>query len=202
MKLAAKIDIKNKITVLHDITHKTDEFVAAMQTAFIYNSTKPMKENKSIAEGFMKDTGRLSVIFKEAATDDEGLKPYSTVPEHILMIWKKLDKLSDLMDKKIRENILFSDKAVNETVYLLQRLVEMLRPTADIILARNTFLSKYIQESQANIEKMADEYATLHENRLIAGECLHVASSIYVSMLEAIKGIAWHTKEIAVILGK
>jgi Na+/phosphate symporter len=202
MKLANKIDIKSKLTVLHDVTHETGEFIAVMQTAFIYNSLKPLQENRSKAVEYGKEMDRISAIIKEAALDDEGVKPYVPVPEHLSAVWKNLDRLCDLIDKKISEKVLFSDKALNETIYLFQRLVEILRPTADIILARNTFLSRYIQESQANIEKMAVEYATLHENRLITGECLPVASSIYVSMLEAIKSIAWHTKEIAVILGK
>lgn len=202
MKSATKIDVKSKLTILHDITHETCEFIAAMQTAFIYNTTKPLEEYRTKAEAVRKETGPLSAILKEAASDEAVVKPYVVVPEHLANIWNSLDKLSGLIDKKISDKVLFSDKAVNETIYLLQRLVEILRPAADIILARNTFLSKYVQESQASIESKADEYATLHENRLITGECLPVASSIYVGMLGAIKSIAWHTKEIATILGK
>lgn len=202
MKLATKIDIKSKLTVLHDLTHETAEYISALQTAFIYNTSKPLQEYRTKAEAVQKETGPLSAVIKEATVDEKGMKPYVAVPEHLANIWQNLDRLCNLIDKKINEKVLFSDKAVNETIYLLQRLVEILRPAADIILARNTFLSKYVQESQANIESMADEYATLHENRLITGECLPVASSIYVGMLGAIKSIAWHTKEIAVILGK
>ena len=202
MKSAAKMDMKSKLTELYEIANDTGECISALQTAFIYNTPKPLEECRTKAEAVQKETGPLSVIIKEAASDEEGMKPYVPVPEHLANVWKNLDKLCDLIDKKIRERVLFSDKAVNETIYLLQRLVEILRPTAEMILARNTFLGKYIQESQANIEDMADEYATLHENRLITGECLPVASSIYVGMLGAIKSIAWHTKEISVILGK
>ncbi len=202
MKLATKIDMIGKLTVLHDLTHETAEFISALQTAFIYNTSKPLQEYMTRAEEVRRETGPLSAVIKEAASDDEDVKPYVAVPEHLANIWENLDRLCNLVDKKIREKVLFSDKAVNETIYLLQRLVEILRPAADIILARNTFLSKYVQESQANIECMADEYATLHENRLITGECLPVASSIFVGMLGAIKSIAWHTKEIAVVLGK
>ena len=113
---------------------------------------------------------------------------------------ENIDKLSKLIDKKIRENILFSDKAVNETIFLLQRLIEILRPTADIILARNTFLRMYILESQVSVEKMATDYATLHEDQLITGDCTPAASSLYLKMLDAIKNIAWYTKEIAIKL--
>jgi Na+/phosphate symporter len=61
-----------------------------------------------------------------------------------------------------------------------------------MVLARNKFLSKYIMTSQSDVEKMAAKFATLHETRLVRGECMPVASSLYISMLEAIKSIAWH----------
>jgi len=202
MKTASKIDIKNKLANLYELTNDAGEFISTLQTAFIYNTSKPLQEYSSKAEAVEKEIGPLLAIIKEAALDDEGMKSYVTVPEHLAKAWKNLGILYDLIDKKIRDKVLFSDKAVNETIYLLQRLVEILKPTGDMILARNSFLGKYIQESQANIENMANDYATLHENRLITGECLPVASSIYVDMLGAIKSIAWHTKEISVTLGK
>jgi len=196
------MDIKSRLTGLYEITHDTGEFIAALQTAFIYNTPKPLQDLRSKVETVEKETGFLSAIIEEAASHEEGMKPYVEVPGHLAKVWKNLGILYDQIDKKISEKVLFSDKAVNETIYLLQRLVEILRPTADMILARNTFLSKYIKESQKDIENMADEYASLHENRLITGECLPVASSIYIGMLGAIKSIAWHTKEIAAGLGK
>jgi Na+/phosphate symporter len=54
--------------------------------------------------------------------------------------------------------------------------------------------------SHAGVEKLAEEYATLHEDRLITGECMPEASSIFLKMLDAIKDIAWNAKEIAVKL--
>ena len=197
-----KIEIKNMLSTLYEITSDTEEFISVMQTAFIYNISNPMQGFKEKAEEHGREADHLSAIIKEAASADQSLEAYVPIPEHLLKIWKNLDRLADRIDKKITEQVLFSDKAVNETIYLLQRLIELLGPTADMILARNTFLNRYIQESQASIETMADEYATLHENRLVRGECINAASSIYVGMLEAIKGVAWHTKGIASSLSK
>ncbi|MBI5212817.1 MAG: hypothetical protein HY957_05520, partial [Nitrospirae bacterium] len=68
--------------------------------------------------------------------------------------------------------------------------------TSDILLAKNFILGRYVQESEAGIVKRATEYATLHEERLIEGLCLPIASSLYINMLDSIKNIAWHAKEI------
>jgi Na+/phosphate symporter len=197
-----KLDIKNMLTTLHEIASDASEFISLLQTAFIYNTSKPLQDCKARAEEYGRESDHLSALLKEAASSDQGVTPYVSVPEHLLRIWKNLDRLSDLIDKKVGDKVLFSDKVVDETIYLLQRLIEILRPTADMILARNTYLRKYIQESVASIEITAAGYATLHENRLAAGESISAASSIYLSMLEAIKSIAWHTKEISVTLSR
>jgi Na+/phosphate symporter len=200
MKVETIIDTKKKVISLYDVANDTGDFISLIQTAFIYNKSKLLQGCKAQAENSRKEIDQLSTIITAYALDDPDLKPYKPLPAHIIGIWKSLEKLSELTAKKIEGNILFSDKAADETIFLLQRLIEILRPTADMILARNTFLSKYIVYSHAGVEKMAKEYATLHEDRLIAGECMPEAASIFVKMMEAIKDIAWNAKEIAVKL--
>jgi hypothetical protein len=200
MKVETALDTKEKVLSLYEMANNTGDFISLIQTAFIYNKSKPMQGCKAQAENSMKESDQLSTIITAYAIDDPDLKPYVSVPAHVISVWKNLEKLSELTAQKIEGHILFSDKAADETIYLLQRLIEILRPTSDMILARNTFLSKYIVQSQAGVEKMSKEFATLHEDRLITGECMPKASSIYVKMLEAIKDIAWNAKEIAVKL--
>ncbi|TNF53382.1 MAG: hypothetical protein JSV71_04180 [Nitrospiraceae bacterium] len=187
---------------LHEMANEAEDCISLIQIAFIYNNAQPLGNYKDTVGAIKKEEDHMTKAITEYAADNPELKPYVSVSIHLLRVWDGIGKLLDLIDKKIRDNILFSDKAVNETTFLLQRLIEMLRPTADIILARNTYLSLYIKESQAGVQRRAVDYATLHENRLIEGVCLPAASSVYVNMLDAIKSIAWHTKEIAAKLGE
>ena len=201
MKVKTKADPKEKIISLYEVVNNTGDFISLIQTAFIYNNAKPLQGCKAQADKTRKETDKLSTFITAYAVDDPDLKPYVPIPAHTIKIWNSLENLSELASKKSREKILFSDKAADDTIYLLQRLIEILRPTADMILARNTFLSRYILRSQAGVEKLAEENATLHEDRLITGECMPAAGTMYVKMLEAIKDIAWNAKEIAVRLG-
>ncbi len=200
MKVETKADPKEKLISLYEVVNSTGDFISLIQTAFIYNNSKPLQECKAQVEKSRKEIDKLSTFITAYAVDDPDLKPYVPVPAHMQKILNSLEILSELATKKSGEKILFSDKAADDTIYLLQRLVEILRPTADMILARNTFLSKYIVRSQAGVEQMAKEYATLHEDRLITGECMPEAGSIFVKMLEAIKDIAWNAREIALKL--
>ncbi len=185
---------------LYDFVNDADDCISLLQTAFIYNKSSPLQECNTKASDIQSSEISLTKRLTEASRENQDLRKYISIPSHLFSIAQNIGNLSELIHKKIEDNVLFSDKAVNELMFLLQRLSEMLIPAADIILARNIFLSQYVQESQAGVEKKADEYATMHEERLIRGECLPVSSSLFIGMLDAIKGIAWHTKEITVKL--
>ncbi|BCB96659.1 hypothetical protein JZK55_15810 [Dissulfurispira thermophila] len=195
-----KEDVKELLKTMYDMANNAENCISLLQTAFIYNSLKPLKDCESNIEAIKKAEPALTKKITELARDNPELKQYISVPVHLLRIGENIEKLTGLMNKKIKDNILFSDKAVTEITFLLQRLIDILRPTADMILAKNTILRRYVEESEAGIVKRATEYATLHEERLIEGLCLPVASSLYINMLDAIKGIAWHAKEIAIKL--
>lgn len=188
------------LQTMHKLGNDAEDCISLLQAAFIYNSSKNLHDCR-IKTDTIKCTGpQLIERMTELARKDNNLKPYVPVPVHLIDIGEGIEKLSELMDRKIRGGILFSDRAITEITFLLQRLVDILRPASDIILARNEILNRYILESGANIEKRAIEYATLHEERLIEGLCLPAASPLYISMIDEIKDIAWHTREIAVNL--
>lgn len=196
----SKEDLKKTILRLHDLAEGAEECLLSLQTAFIYNTTTPLKICPQTVNEIKQAEAGLTEKLTEISVDNPEVKRYVPIPGHLLVIGEKIEKIRELMEKKIGENILFSDKAVKEAIFLLQRLSEILWTTSSLILARNTFLGIYIEEAVSNISKMADEYATLHEERLIEGICLAAASSVYINMLDTIKSIAWHIKEIAIRL--
>ena len=195
-----KIGIKDVLMVLHETGNTTEDCISSIQTALIYNTSLPLKDCKAKFDNIKKQEFLLTEKVTDIISNDQSVEQYVTLPGHFSRIASNIEKLNELVDKKNQGNILFSDKAVNEAIFLLQRLIEMLRPATDMILARNIFLSTYVQKSQTGLSKMADEYATLHEERLVTGECNPVASSLYLNMLDQIKSIAWHIKEITVKL--
>lgn len=188
------------LQTMHKLGNDAEDCISLLQAAFIYNSSKNLHDCRMKIDIIKCTVPHLIDRITELARKDNNLKPYVSVPVHLIGIGEGIEKLSELMDRKIRGGILFSDRAITEITFLLQRLVDILRPASDIILARNEILNRYIQESGANIEKRAIEYATLHEERLIEGLCLPAASPLYISMIDEIKNIAWHAREIAVNL--
>jgi Na+/phosphate symporter len=101
------------------------------------------------------------------------------------------------LKNKSKGNVLISDKATAELDYLFGSTRDIMVNVRDMVLAPNTLVARHMAESERAVEKMADEYATKHEERLIEGLCTPKASQLYIQMLDAFKSIAWHAKEIA-----
>jgi Na+/phosphate symporter len=181
-----KEDVKEIVSTMYDLGKDVETCISSLQNAFIYNSAKPLGDCNAKISNIKELTKRLVDMVREGPE----AKSYISVPAHLVRIAESLGKLSEQIEKKINDRILFSDKAVTEVTFLLQRLVDIIKPTSDIILAKNKILSRYVEESEVGVVRRANEYATLHEDRLIEG--------LYLNILDAIKTVAWHAKEIVV----
>ena len=194
MKVASQ---KGLISKLYDMNQKAMECIYLLQNAFIFNSSKSLDECEAKAKAILQAEKALTEEFVEDAKVDPDSRMYVSVPGSIERMGDFIEDIAGCIRTKIRDGILFSDKAISETTFLLEKLQVILRNTSDIILSRNVTLREYVIESAAEINRSANEFATMHEDRLIEGLCMPLASPIYLHMLDAIKGIAWHGKVIA-----
>ncbi len=58
-------------------------------------------------------------------------------------------------------------------------------------------LVQYVLEAGRAFEETANDFAYAHQTRLIEGVCLAKASSLYLALLDDLKGVEWHTRQIA-----
>ncbi|MGD8351857.1 MAG: hypothetical protein PVG55_02560 [Nitrospirota bacterium] len=194
--------MKEQVFELHELISEMVDGIDTLYTAFIYN-------NAALVEGLEDGLGRGS---ERAAALTEGLvaekknEPraglYVSVPSHVGRMGDGLASIASGLRTKIRDDVLFSDRAMSEVDYMFGRIRDILVNARDMVLAPNVLVGRHMVESEAAFEKMADEYATRHEERLIEGLCAPKASQLYIQMIDAFKGIAWHAKEIAKDLGK
>ncbi len=192
-----KEETKDILKTMHDMVEEFEESISSLQTAFIYNNVAPLTGIQERIKEFKNLALSLTERVVGIARDNPYMRHYVNIPSSLLRITENIERISELITAKIRENTLFSDRAITEITFLLQRLTDIVRPTSDIILAPNSILGNYIRESEAGIVRRATDYATQHEERLIEGLCLPKASALYINILDCIKNIAWHCKEIA-----
>lgn len=188
---------KELVSELHELVIKAAAGIDAMQEAFLYNSLKPLERAQAASSELARAEKALTEALVAAAREDSRAAMYVSVPGILRNIGSGIERIIVPLTVKIKEGVLFSDKAVSELNFLFERVRDILTNTGDVILARNTVLAGYVRESEAQIVKSANDFATFHEERLIEGICMPRASSLFIGILDAIKGIAWNAREIA-----
>ncbi len=180
-----------------DNLNSANDCLSLLHSALTHNAAASlndcMEKTTSIKMTETEICGKITYL----ARNDHSLKTYISIPQILLRINENIEKLNETLGKKLKDNILFTDRAVSELSILFGKLKEALKSTSDLLATKNTVLVKHINECEEDIVQKALEFATLHEERLIEGLCLPVASSLYLNMLNSIRCIAWDTKEIA-----
>jgi len=197
MTTATGQKVNEIILEINEMCKKAEDSISMLQNAFFYNKFIFVGEAERIAGEIGDREASLTAEAVEEAQRNPELKAFVSIPGHLERISDHARKIAQCIAEKIRDNILFSDKAVSEITFLMQRTKEILNTVSDYVLARNIFIANYLGESEQEIERSATKFSTLHEERLIEGVCSTRASSLYLHILDSIKGIAWHTRQIA-----
>jgi len=127
----------------------------------------------------------------------EGVQGLFLVPVHLERIGDNIELLGRALTTVIREGIPFTERAVRELNTLFARAIELLECVRDVILTQNRILLRHMQIEGQRYEELVNEYALLHQQRLIEGLCLPKASSLFVALLDYLKGITGHIGQIA-----
>ncbi len=119
------------------------------------------------------------------------------VPMHLERVAECVERLGASTVKVLHEGTLFTDRAVKEVGGLIALAIEMLEGVRDAVRTDNLVLVRYVIDAGRSCETRVNEYAHFHEKRLIEGVCQPRASSIYLMMLDDIRGVEWHARQIA-----
>jgi Na+/phosphate symporter len=138
-----------------------------------------------------------SMIARKSETEKQALLRLETILSHLGEINASLGNLADPIQKKIKEGVLFSDKAVTQSNYLFDQHGGMIRSLLDIVRTDNQFLKKYLKSEAWNLVQASADYATEHQDRLIEGLCTPQAAPIFLAMMEAMRALGQTEADIA-----
>jgi Na+/phosphate symporter len=119
------------------------------------------------------------------------------VPMHLERIGDHIELLMRALRTMLQEGTPFTDRARREVDELIDQATAMLVNLRDLLLTSNEALRQHVIDTGRLLVARADDVAGSHQRRLIEGVCVTRASSIYLAMLDAIKGVEWHAREIA-----
>ncbi|HPU29335.1 MAG TPA: hypothetical protein PLM71_03315 [Syntrophorhabdaceae bacterium] len=138
-----------------------------------------LSENLEFAENIVHEG-------KKSEVDEKFLSLIIPLQEIALAVRNLISKEKAILERKV----IFSMKAVMEITELFNAMKKQFIDTRDYILTKNPALKESIAYTKERIIKMVDEYASMHQERLITGFFGVKAFYLYLSLIGSFKTIA------------
>lgn len=189
----------------HPVFAKLLEMVAAARDAFNRHSHASLEKLKKLGvdlQGDIKAVNEYLNSQKEKAEEKQrtSLLRLQSVLSHLQLISTNLENLDQPLSRKIKDGILFSEKAVTQANQLFDRLSGILRSLLDVMKTDNEFLKRFVQEEGHRLTEDCKDFATEHEARLIEGVCLPQAAPLFLGLLDNLGAAGHHAIQIAKLL--
>jgi hypothetical protein len=181
---------KRFVEKFNDVFVTTIPILDNIRKGFLTQNLGIIKENKAQFRAMLKSrvAGVLKIIEEKDKTEVQ--KQYLALIPSFQTIGLALENLISKMETKVELKILFSEKALAEIKELYMIFEKQFRDTKDYIATNNPVLKAEVKAGWEKIYKLVDEYAIVHQNRLIAGVCVPQASYLYLDIVDSIKRIS------------
>lgn len=176
---------------------KSREMLELAEDAFAKNKVSALDQADELSREIHSKEDALTERLAKLAPAHPEARSIVSVPAHIEKIAAIVKRVVDNIRTRIKDGMLFSDKAIRETESLFTKTKDVLKKTGEVIVTGGEKgVEEIIAESDA-IERMTGEFTTAHENRIITGEASPKSSTVYLCILYAFEDIAGHLKDTA-----
>ena len=185
-------DLKKEIYLA---MHKAQEMIELTEDGFKKNKLASLDQADELAREIQKKEDALTAALAKMASTNSEARLLLTVPSHVEKIATSIKRIIDNSRVRIKEGMLFSDKAIRETGTLFNAAKETTKKAGEaVVTGARTTIESALTESEA-MERMSKDFATAHEDRLVTGECSPKSSSTYLCILYAFEDMGAHLKE-------
>jgi Na+/phosphate symporter len=184
-------DLKKEIYLL---MHKAQEMLELAEDGFMKNKLASLDRADELMKEIHAREDVLTTTLAKMASKSGEARMLLSVPSHIEKIAASIKRITESNRSRIKEGLLFSDKAISETGKLFVWTRDVLKKSAE---AAVTGVQAAVESAMADadaMERMANNFATAHEDRLVTGECSPKSSSTYLCILYAFEDMGAHVK--------
>jgi Na+/phosphate symporter len=196
----------DQAAIIGPVVDKLISMMGAARDAFNRHSRASLEELKGFQAGLAQEIDKAAKQVSTPSLKSEADKAMALRVQSILhrlqLIGENIGALTDPIQRKIKDGILFSDKAVSQTNYLFDHHTGILRSVQDILKTDNAFLKKYMGQEAHSLILACTNFATEHEDRMIEGLCLPQAAPIFLTILDRMRALGQHEVDIAGILAR
>jgi Na+/phosphate symporter len=184
-------DLKKEIYLL---MHKAQEMLELTEDGFMKNKLASLDQADELAKEIHAKEDVLTATLAKMASSDTEARALLTVPSHIEKAATSIKRITENSRVRIKEGMLFSDKAIDETGKLFTKTRDVLKKSGEAAVTGARSALETSRTDADAMERMSNEFSTAHEDRLVTGECSPKASSTYLCILYAFEDMGGHIK--------
>ncbi len=188
---------KEVLSVFQEMFDKALPVFKSIREGFDRENGKTLKEGlRNFREIIKSSLPFFESITKKQEKDDVDKKAIDLLVS-AQMVASGIENLVQKMITKLESHVLFSDRAKKEINDLTEEIEKVLRDVRDFIITKNPELKEKIEERTDRTIKMAYEFDTTHQKRLITGICMPKASYLFLEMTDSIRKVAREMRNLA-----
>jgi Na+/phosphate symporter len=180
------------------------EMLTLVAKAFRTQQAAALEPAKILGEEIhLREKALTDIIVKHLAREAgmmEANKAFLFVPMHLERVGDNIEFLIRAIGTMIKEGIPFTERAMGEINSLFEKAIEILECVRDTVPTNNKVLMQHIVNEGKQFEDKVDEFALLHQQRMIEAVGFPRASSMYLAILDYLKGIESHSRQIGLKL--
>lgn len=176
--------------------HKAQEILELAQDGFMKNKLASLDQADDIAKEIHTREDVLTATLAKMSSSNSEARTLLSVPSHIEKIANSIRGIIEGSRARIKEGMLFSDKAINDTGKLFTKTRDLLKKSAETAVTGTRAAVEPVMSDVDAMERMANNFATDHEDRLVTGECSPKSSSTYLFILYAFEDMGTHIRNV------
>jgi Na+/phosphate symporter len=180
--------------------HKAQSMLELTEDGFMKSKASSLDRADELAVEIQAKEDNLTTLLARMASSNNEARSILTVPSHIEKIATSIKRIGDNSRSRIKEGLLFSDKAILETGKLFTKSKDILKKAGEAAVTGSQATLQAVLAESDTLERMANDFATAHEERLVTGECSPKSSSTYLCILYAFEDMGAHIKNTIVKL--
>lgn len=204
--MSEKLDIREQLAECALIIEQLVDVVGTAKKAFIHQRGQLLVQLNNQQDPLCrKITSFMSNMTEMATGKSEGEREacirFHSIFTHLQIIAETTCRLEEILQKQIKEGVLFSDKAISQVSYLFDKQTDILSNLADIMRNGSMDSHRHTLDDCNKLSKLCLQFATEHETRLVEGLCFPQAAPLFLAILDQTQTIAHHEQDIAHLLG-
>ncbi len=179
---------------LYLMLNKSREMLDLTEDAFTKNRIAQIDQAEELAGEIQSKEDLLTEKLAKLSSTMPEARAMISVPAHVEKIAATIKRVQDNVRSRIKDGMLFSDKAIQETGIMFVKAKELLKKAGEAMVAGTRKQAEDIIAESDALERLVSEFTTAHENRIVSGESTPKSSTVYLCILYAFEDMAGHVK--------